>query len=166
MSKIIRLLFYITPALCQYAVNTEMRADVTFGENNDRFDISNIIQEQRRFEEYLAKNLRDTYKEDKQNGEISSEESRRSFKYPDNMLARRWDGGFAFHDNMDGDLGGSLDDYEKGLDIFKKKNGRRSLNLFRYLGKPLNKPFHHGHRRNHSKEGLEDLTSNPKPLNV
>ncbi|XP_045762892.1 uncharacterized protein LOC123865722 [Maniola jurtina] len=45
---IIFLVTIVTPALCQYAIQTGLRPDVRFGEGNDRFDITNLIRQEKK----------------------------------------------------------------------------------------------------------------------
>ncbi|XP_034825983.1 uncharacterized protein [Maniola hyperantus] len=45
---VIILVTIVTPSLCQYAIQTGLRPDVRFGEDNDRFDVTNLIRRQKK----------------------------------------------------------------------------------------------------------------------
>ncbi|XP_050355963.1 uncharacterized protein LOC126777110 isoform X2 [Nymphalis io] len=40
------IIFFVTPSFCQYA-ETRLKPDVTFGDRNDRFDVANILRQQK-----------------------------------------------------------------------------------------------------------------------
>ncbi|XP_045505322.1 uncharacterized protein LOC123701804 [Colias croceus] len=49
MDRVVSLVFLITPVFSQYAMNTGMRADVTFDVRNDRFDMGDLIRKQNKY---------------------------------------------------------------------------------------------------------------------
>lgn len=132
LTKLSLLCIILSPALAQFSLGS-IKPDVSFNEDNDRFDVSSLMSK-RMFRE--SPNVED--------GDSDEEESmRRSYHSGDNydqlldiftrknapnmFISRKADGGFAYDDRMESE-GGTVDDFEANLEKFKNiKVNRRHL---------------------------------------
>lgn len=164
-AAIIPLLF--TSCLCQFVMNLGMKPDVTFGEQNDRFDVASVIQDQSRMDvvnpvdDYRRHDRDEQSEREKGNNDSVNEGDEKDVDKGAELLDVLKDTvgsldmrNFAYHSNMDSNT--EDNDYEKNLAVFSQrrnlqgmmdhpkgghKNGRRSPPdpeiLFNY-GVPVN----------------------------
>lgn len=150
-------IIFISPVLCQYAMENAMRPDVRFGEENDRFDLTNFIRRQKKIykdqtafdpqsEEYRRRG-----KEDKSWMDLfSTKKDRKKIRNflikriedQANQIAntlitklrslRRHEGDFAYHDNMLSDET-NANDYERNLMTFNNSTDLKEKSKSRRL---------------------------------
>ncbi|XP_031768024.2 uncharacterized protein LOC113520060 isoform X2 [Galleria mellonella] len=149
--KCIILASIITSVICQYAPNTAMRADVTFDDRNDRFDLTSLIDEQnRQFDnsnidghEHRRRSLKNTRR-----GAIETlMNNLRRYDFSDTN--------FAFHDDMNSSEGGSVSDFERNLRTYRTKDNRRFGSYVDYLHGGIEKVA--PSRRSHSSDPEKEI---------
>ncbi|XP_039748566.1 uncharacterized protein LOC120625546 [Pararge aegeria] len=139
---IISLASIIVPSLGQYAINTGLRADVTFGEENDRFDVTNLIRRQTK---HLKPNL------DPQSGEF-----RRRYKSKHKSINRDvpWP---------------QLLDSASGRDVLRKRiqanleehvNNLANTIIYKIRGMRRNQEFAHHDNMDSGGEDVDDFNNN------
>ncbi|KAG6458363.1 uncharacterized protein LOC115448773 [Manduca sexta] len=114
------ILTLLSPVLCQYPSLAGIKPDVTFGDENERFDISSVIRDQNRY--YGDQDFRRAQDRDLLNAlKDTFTALRRSNADVKNTVefVKMSDSDFAYHDTMDSG-GGSVADFEMNLKKFKK----------------------------------------------